>query len=90
MRRSHSFAAGALTTVLLAPTFAAAQDTAASQGGQEAAPILEEITVTSRRRSESLTDVPVAINAVGTATIEERGISDVASVAALTPGLEFD
>lgn len=91
MRRSHSFAAGALTTVLLAPTFASAQDAAEqAQGAQGAAPVLEEITVTSRRRSESLTDVPVAINALGTATIEERGIDDVSSVAAMTPGLEFD
>src|SRR5690606_19209075 len=46
--------------------------------------------LTSRRRSESSADVPIAIDALTFETISERGISDAASVASLTPGLEFD
>jgi iron complex outermembrane receptor protein len=89
MRCPHSFVAGSLLTVLVGPASALAQDVAA-QDQAATAITLEEITVTSRRRAESLSDVPVAIDALSAATIEERNISSVNSVAALTPGLEFD
>lgn len=49
-----------------------------------------EIVVTARRRTETLTDVPIAISAVSAETIAQRGISSVDSVAQLTPGLQFD
>lgn len=78
-------------TVLIGPVSALAQDVAESAVQDEPAAVtLEEITVTSRRRAESLSDVPVAIDAVSAAAIEERNISTVNAVAALTPGLEFD
>jgi outer membrane receptor protein involved in Fe transport len=49
-----------------------------------------EIVVTARRRAENLVDVPITINALSSATIQERGVSTVAKVAQLTPGLQFD
>jgi iron complex outermembrane receptor protein len=49
-----------------------------------------EIVVTARRRTEALTDVPIAISAVSAETIQQRGISSVDSVANMTPGLQFD
>lgn len=48
------------------------------------------IVVTARRRAENLQDIPVAINVMSEEVIETRGISDVSSVAKLTPGLQFD
>ncbi len=90
MRCSHSFVAGSLLTVLIGPSGALAQDVVESAQGAPAAVTLEEITVTSRRRAESLSDVPVAIDAISSAAIEERNVNSVNSVAALTPGLEFD
>lgn len=51
---------------------------------------IEEITVTTRRRAESLQDVPLAITAFTALQIERSGIRNVEDVARLTPGLTFD
>ncbi len=53
-----------------------------------AAPI-EEILVTSRRRSETLQDVPMAVNAFNAATIERAGIDRAENFIALTPNVHF-
>lgn len=56
---------------------------------QEAAapPALEEITVTARRRSENLQDVPVAISALSAADIAQRGIATESDLQVSVPGL---
>ncbi len=51
---------------------------------------VEEITVTTRRRSESLQDIPLSITAFTDLQIERGGIRSVEDVARLTPGLTFD
>ncbi len=51
---------------------------------------IEEITVTTRRRAESLQDIPMSITAFTDLQIERSGIRDVEDVARLTPGLTFD
>lgn len=51
---------------------------------------IEEITVTSRRRAESLQDIPLSITAFTDLQIERGGIRSVEDVARLTPGLTFD
>ena len=51
---------------------------------------LEEIVVTARKRSETLKDVPVAASAVTGDLIEQRGLSSVKDIAALTPGLNIN
>ncbi len=91
MRGLQPFAAAALTGALLVPAGVLAQEEAQDAQDISASVLtLHEITVTSRRRSESSADVPIAIDALTFETISERGISDAASVASLTPGLEFD
>ncbi len=50
---------------------------------------ITEIVVTSRRREERLQDVPLAITAFDTNTIEAAAISSMGDVADLTPGLSF-
>ncbi|MDP1619264.1 TonB-dependent receptor [Phenylobacterium sp.] len=54
------------------------------------ASLLEEVVVTAQRRSESLQDVPVTVTAFGAGQVEEARIRQVADVASLTPGLQFD
>jgi iron complex outermembrane receptor protein len=54
---------------------------------ESAGPSLEEITVTARRRDENLMQVPLAISALGSATIEDAGLKDVLQLSAFTPGL---
>ena len=55
--------------------------------GAVAQPALEEITVTARRREENLMQVPVAVTAVTSAVIENRGIKSILELAEFTPGL---
>ena len=51
--------------------------------------LLEEIVVTSRRRSEVLQDVPIAISVVGGAQIQESGAFNVGRVKELIPSVQM-
>ncbi len=48
---------------------------------------LEEVVVTSRRVSEKLLAAPIAVTAFSAQTLQERGVTDLRSVALFTPGL---
>lgn len=49
--------------------------------------VLEEVIVTATKRSESLQDVPVAVNAFTADTIQEAGIHNADDLAIMTPSL---
>ncbi len=51
---------------------------------------LEEVTVTARKREESLQDAPLSVAAFSGEGMEQRGINDVADVSQLVPNLVFD
>ncbi|WP_276347229.1 TonB-dependent receptor [Daejeonella sp. JGW-45] len=51
--------------------------------------LLEEIVVTSRRRSEALQDVPIPISVVGGAQIQESGAFNVGRVKELIPSVQM-
>lgn len=82
---------GAAATLALSGLFPA---TAHAQTSTAAPQVDEDngdaIVVTARRRNETLVDVPIAISAISSAAIQERGITDVTAVSQLTPGLQFD
>ena len=63
---------------------AADEATASTAGG------IEEITVTARRRTESLQDTPIAISAVTGEGIAERGIDNVTQIGDFTPNVKFN
>lgn len=69
----------------LAAACAAALAAPAAAWGQE----LAEIVVTARRVEEKIKEVPLAITAFDAAAIESAAITNLADVAALTPGLSF-
>jgi iron complex outermembrane receptor protein len=71
------------TSVLALLALALAPEAAMAQG----APALEEITVTARRREESLMQVPIAVSALTAAAIEDRGAKTIIELAEFTPGL---
>jgi iron complex outermembrane recepter protein len=71
--------AGAL---LLCSTATLAQDLAVSTQ-------IETITVTARKREESLLEVPVSASVVSAAAIEQRGINDVKDILTITPNVSF-
>lgn len=68
-----------------APDEAQASDTPAATS--EADRRLNAITVTARKREESITDVPVAVNAFDQSQIEDNAITTIEDVSAFTPGL---
>jgi iron complex outermembrane receptor protein len=71
-------AVAALTT-----TVNAAETTAASDSD------LQEITVTARLRSESLQEVPIAVDAFSSKALEDAGVRDYSDFIALTPNVSL-
>ena len=62
-------------------------DSLSSLSSQQLA--LEEITVTARKRSESLLEIPLSITAFSAADIEEGAFRDLGDMALQTAGLQF-
>ena len=52
--------------------------------------LMEEITVTARKREESLQETPLAVSAFTGASLEARGIQKVDDIASITPNMTFD
>lgn len=48
----------------------------------------DTVTVTARKRSEALTDVPVSISAVSAAKLQEQGVTTITELFSLVPGIE--
>ena len=68
----------------------AAAVAAAAAGIASAQVQLEEVTVTARKRAESLQEIPMSVTAFTAESIEARGIRNVQDVIKYTPGLSFD
>ena len=51
---------------------------------------IEEVVVTARKRAESLQTVPVAVDVLTAAQLEEKGIAALEDVARYTAGLDFE
>ena len=50
---------------------------------------LAEIVVTAQKRSSTVQETPISITAVSGADLQDRGIADVATLAAATPGVSL-
>jgi iron complex outermembrane receptor protein len=67
---------------------ASAQGAAGTQPQPETGPgRLEEIIVTAERREASIQDTPLAVSAMTSEVIEQRGITNVSTLSALVPNL---
>jgi iron complex outermembrane recepter protein len=79
------FALSAAVIALTMPSMALAQDEAAPQEDE----VVEqgEILVTATRRSEALSDVPLAVSAVTAETLQNSGASDIRQLNQLSPSL---
>lgn len=60
---------------------------AATQGPVETSGYLDEVTVTARKRNESILKVPVVVTAITEAELEQFAIHDLFTVATRVPGL---
>ena len=54
------------------------------------AQVIEEITVTARKKAENLQDVPISVNVVTSDMLDRMGIKDLQDVTKLDPSLVFD
>lgn len=72
------------TAVLAAITAAQAQSPPASTGSG-----LEEVIVTAQKRAESLQDVPISIQAIGTQKLEQLRVADFDDYAKYLPSLSY-
>ncbi|MBT5220314.1 MAG: TonB-dependent receptor plug domain-containing protein, partial [Woeseia sp.] len=61
----------------------------AQEGADAAGLVLDEITVSARRRDENLQDVPIAVQAFSSEDLEIAGIKDFSEVVGRTPGMIF-
>lgn len=83
------------TSVLAAVAAQAAQAEPVAQGDwADPAPTppaaeADEIIVTAQKRAERLSDVPMSITAASGEQLDKRGVSDVADLAKIAPGLTF-
>jgi len=48
---------------------------------------LQEITVTARRREESIQDVPIAVTAISGAALDRAGTADIGELAQVVPSV---
>jgi iron complex outermembrane recepter protein len=69
--------------LLSAPQGALAQDARADK-------LVDEITVTARRREESLQDVPIAVSAYSGEMLEEVGAVDITALSNYTPNITLE
>ena len=81
------FRKSCLCTALLLAT---SQHSQLALSQDASAQALEEILVTARKRSESVQDVPIAIDAIDADRIAQLDIASTADVARYTPALTFD
>lgn len=56
----------------------------------EAQGVIEEVTVTVRRREERLQDAPVAVTAISAAQLDQRDVLDISGIAQIVPNLTFN
>jgi len=53
------------------------------------AQVIEEITVTARKKSENLQDVPMSVNVITSKMLDRMGIKDLQDITKLDPSLVF-
>ncbi|MFT3756924.1 MAG: TonB-dependent receptor [Pseudoxanthomonas sp.] len=88
MKRKHLSLA--IAGLLITPAIASAQDAApAPATAEHEAKTLDQITVTARRRSESIQDVPVAVSAFGEEQLKDLQASNVDGLQGAVPNLNI-
>jgi len=83
--RRHRLTA-AVVAALMLPLSASAQDDAGEKTGASAA-ALSEVTVTARKREETLQDVPVAVTAYTADALDRLNVEDLGDLDAFVPNL---
>lgn len=61
-----------------------------AQESDNVSSLMEEVTVTARKREEGLQDTPIAVSAFSGDSLAARGIQKVDDIANITPNMTFD
>jgi iron complex outermembrane receptor protein len=85
-KNSRKYLSLAIASALLAPAAWAQESAPTGQQAQQAT-TLDKITVTSRKREETLQDVPVAVTAFTPETLDKLNIQDLGDLDAQVPNL---
>ncbi|QIG80774.1 TonB-dependent receptor [Stakelama tenebrarum] len=85
--RRAALCSSALVLAATLPVEAAAQDADQTESSEPAAQQAAEIVVTARRRDESLSNVPIAITALGADDLVARAVTTDADLQRTVPGL---
>ena len=84
----HSYRVYILSSVLAFTAWGSLPPPALAQQGSQIA--LEEIVVTSRKREESLLDIPIAVTAFSDSKLYELNMTDLVDLSRMTPGFHFE
>ena len=87
MRRLLATAASAFAISALAPVAALAQDDAAAAQGPAAGS--EDIIVTAQKREQALSDVSLAVSAVGSERLADTNTYNIEALQTLVPSMSF-
>ena len=85
-----NFVTGASLLSLMASAAAAQESPRSTNSGIEEPTHAGEITVTARRRSENLQEIPIAVTVLTQQDIDRAGVKSVGDFANLTPNVTFD
>ena len=85
--RRARLALGTALVALSVGQYAVAQDDVAAD---EEIVTLEEITVTARKRTESLQDTPISVTAFSTSSMEARSLVNLQSLSNVTPNVDIN
>ncbi|NKB38119.1 MAG: TonB-dependent receptor [Gammaproteobacteria bacterium] len=86
--KNYSFSGIGIKTILSSLCVALAMPVYAQESGLGS--LMEEVTVTARKREEGLQDTPIAVSAFSGESLEARGIQKIDDIAQLTPNMSFD
>ena len=89
MRPANIIRKPVLYTTAIATAFGAL-GTVASLPALAQQATIEQITVTARRREESLQDVPISITAMSGANLERAGVPDLVAIGKSVPNVTFE
>ncbi len=84
-----NFTRATLLAAAALPALAGAALAQTAPAEESSGPLVEEIIVTAEKREVSLQDTPVAVTALGQATLDRLQVTDLRSLVSLVPGLQI-